>query len=414
MAGTLQVIIAIVAAVAAVGASSLLVVAQYQNWRRRKQPVIADVEAWNEVISAQRAWLAHVHTVLRDLSRAPMTPKEVDSLWEEVEAEPESGYETKERLRARLLIQAVELMPAKVPEDSLLGISEGRQAFVAYRKASRRSRNLRDLARHIAYGQRSNGPLNRLAQWSEEQWRRIVRRNMKSYAAKTRRSLTKTHKYLTEISYLQPELLLRPGAKEVEEQEDEEQSRSGGGPARLATAIEQLSTLGDDGVEVRVGGVLALQRIAEDSDRDLPAVVEVLSVFVRTRGQAPNDDGDLALERHRPTPDVQAALTVIGRVHDRHRSYIDLHEAHLERANLARADLIGADLSGANLTGADLSGSDLSGANLVRADLAGAYLGGADLTDAYLAGANLDGAYLIDVDLDGADLSRVDLTGAFR
>jgi hypothetical protein len=47
---------------------------------------------------------------------------------------------------------------------------------------------------------------------------------------------------------------------------------------RYTKAIEQL---GSDKLDVRLGGIYALERIAKDSERDHPTVVEVLSAFVR-------------------------------------------------------------------------------------------------------------------------------------
>jgi Pentapeptide repeats (8 copies) len=146
---------------------------------------------------------------------------------------------------------------------------------------------------------------------------------------------------------------------------------------RYAKAIDHLGA-GDDKVDVRLGGIYTLQRIAQDSDRDLPTVVDVLCAFVRVHGQGPEDDSDEALESHRPPPDVQAALTVIRRVHRAYKSHIDLRidlqGAHLERvdlstAYLAGADLTNADLSGADLVGAEMNGATLSGANLTNAEL---------------------------------------------
>jgi hypothetical protein len=49
---------------------------------------------------------------------------------------------------------------------------------------------------------------------------------------------------------------------------------------RYTKAIAQL---GDDKLDVRLGGIYALERIAVDSKRDHPTVVEVLSAFVRER-----------------------------------------------------------------------------------------------------------------------------------
>ena len=47
---------------------------------------------------------------------------------------------------------------------------------------------------------------------------------------------------------------------------------------RYTRAIEQL---GSDKLDVRIGGIYALERIARDSARDHPTVIEVLSAFIR-------------------------------------------------------------------------------------------------------------------------------------
>lgn len=197
---------------------------------------------------------------------------------------------------------------------------------------------------------------------------------------------------------------------------------------RYSKAIDQLGTPGDDRVDVRLGGIYSLQRIAEDSERDLPTVVEVLSAFVRGHGQGPEDDSEEALERHRPPPDVEAALRVIGRAHSTERqSHINLRGTHLERAYLKDAHLAGADLTNAKLTraklpsatltkadliDADLTRADLTEANLAKADLTRADLTGADLFDANLTRAHPYGANLTEANLAHTNLTRAILFGA--
>jgi len=61
---------------------------------------------------------------------------------------------------------------------------------------------------------------------------------------------------------------------------------------RYTKAIEQL---GSDKLDVRLGGIYALERIAKDSERDHPTVVEVLGAFVRE-----------ATRRHGTEPPTQA------------------------------------------------------------------------------------------------------------
>ena len=136
---------------------------------------------------------------------------------------------------------------------------------------------------------------------------------------------------------------------------------------RYTKAIEQL---GSDKLDVRLGGIYALERLAIDSGRDHPTVVEVLSAFVREhsdpthadskssvaerlpavlQGDEPTDgpqphveDTDNRATPLRPATDVQAAVTVLGRLPI--RSYV------------SRGDLTGAILAGVELFHADLSG----------------------------------------------------------
>jgi len=211
---------------------------------------------------------------------------------------------------------------------------------------------------------------------------------------------------------------------------------------RYSKAIEQL---GDEKLDVRLGGIYALEQIATDSPRtrDQATIVEVLSAFVRVhsdplyqyRASLPESVEPEPLEQQRdraaeyvaqlakPPVDIQAAVTVLGRLPDRPAvSRGDLSDASLNRFNLlqanftgailSEADLSGADLNGADLNGAKLRGADLNGAKLRGADLRGADLRGADLSRAILNRAILNGAILNGADLSEADLSEAILNGA--
>ena len=169
-------------------------------------------------------------------------------------------------------------------------------------------------------------------------------------------------------------------------------------------------------MDVRLGGIYALQRIMEDSSRDQPTVVAVLCAFVRDHantatGQSPHPP---ATPQKAPAPrqlatDIQAALTVVGTrnaANDGSTTVVDFIDANLTSATLSGLDLGRADLFGANLTDADLTDALLSSAYLAGANLTGALLFGALLTDADLSGADLTGALL-----GGADLSGANLTG---
>jgi uncharacterized protein YjbI with pentapeptide repeats len=194
-------------------------------------------------------------------------------------------------------------------------------------------------------------------------------------------------------------------------------SREGQVTDRYTKAIEQL---GSEKLDVCIGGIYALERVARDSARDHPTVMEVLAAFIREHSREqwpPLDSGGREPERS-TRPDVQAAVTVVGRRNAKR----DIARIDLTRANLTRADLTGAnlrdaalfdaDLTRADLTRVDLTHADLDGARLVRADLIDAVLTRAVLTRADLTDTRLDEADLDDADLRRARLARADLTRA--
>ena len=182
---------------------------------------------------------------------------------------------------------------------------------------------------------------------------------------------------------------------------------------RYTKAVAQL---GDDKLAVRLGGVYALERLALDSGRDHPTVIEVLGAYVRDGSRMrktppdPNPTGEIeALTR-----DVQAALSVLGRLpNHRYTSRgVDLSGVDLRSAALYDANLANAELTGTKLARARLFNANLTQANLYAADATEARFVGADLTKARLHHAKLIGADLIEADLTEANLTGADLTGA--
>jgi uncharacterized protein YjbI with pentapeptide repeats len=191
-------------------------------------------------------------------------------------------------------------------------------------------------------------------------------------------------------------------------------SREGQVTDRYTKAIEQL---GSDKLDVRIGGIYALERIARDSARDHPTVMEVLAAFIREHSHeqwplpATDDPGDAP--RRATRPDVQAAVTVIvRRDRRRDRDLINLARADLTGAELGNADLGGIRLGEANLSHAQFNAANLTGAMLPIANLTGAYFISANLTGALLHSANLTRAILIDANLTNAELSYANLTQA--
>ena len=183
---------------------------------------------------------------------------------------------------------------------------------------------------------------------------------------------------------------------------------------RYTKAIEQL---GSKEMDVRVGSIYALERVARDSAPDHPTVMEVLAAFIRehSREQWPRPlthEPGADPPGRRLRPDVQAAITVIGhRNPKRDQRDIDLREAFLVGASLHGMDFAHAIFSHAILTRANLLGANLYDAVLLGADLHGAVLLGANLTNANLTKADLTDAIILGADLTDADLTDANLTG---
>jgi len=193
---------------------------------------------------------------------------------------------------------------------------------------------------------------------------------------------------------------------------------------RFTRAIEQL---GHDKVSIRLGGIYALERIANDSDRDYWPIMETLTAIVRERAAwlelskdgTEEDSGEEkeGIERPaipwlnakiKPSPDIQAILTVLGR---RKYSY-GKGELPLQHLDLHNTDLRGAALFNINLNAAFLDGAHLDEATFVEANMEWATLNRTHLKRALMIISNLSGASLSESHLEGAILSSSNLEGA--
>lgn len=224
-------------------------------------------------------------------------------------------------------------------------------------------------------------------------------------------------------------------------------SREGQITDRLTHAIDQL---GNDKVDVRIGGIYALERLAKDSAADRLAIGEILAAFIRSH--VPWSAGHRSRPDPRPlpdvdetapwltdrAPDVRTAVLVLGRYpRNEHDQRLAVRRVDLQRTNFYGGTLINVDLAYSNLAGglaagvhwemcrffrtdlrktelirAKLDRSDFTEAHLQEANLEGATLREANLSNASLCGANLRDADLRDSNLTQADLRNANLSGA--
>ncbi|MCG8362504.1 MAG: pentapeptide repeat-containing protein, partial [Pseudanabaenales cyanobacterium] len=205
---------------------------------------------------------------------------------------------------------------------------------------------------------------------------------------------------------------------------------------RFNKAVEKLSS---KKLEVQLGGIHSLGRIAQESPTDYGTIVKVLTAFIRAKAFFPSNSRDYLIKQFSWTDDtsktqvykpqgvtrnVQTALTVIGRrSEDPHNLKLDLSNTNLCQANLRKANLKQANLYSAVLSQADFRKADLREASFLLAILSGGPKNrartvnfGAQMTrfdQANLSQANLMGAFMsYRVSFKGVDLSMANLTDA--
>ena len=177
-------------------------------------------------------------------------------------------------------------------------------------------------------------------------------------------------------------------------------SEKGFATDRLNRAFENLgaektvhSQLGEQTVpnlEVRLGALLSLSRILEDSPQDYLDVLNMICLFIRNNAQIGELLPEIILER-RPIPrmDIQAAIDVLSR---RPSDGIAIEARHKFRIDLQNSNLSGVNFNAGNFDAALLNNSKLEGARLDNATFRGSYLIGANLRYATFVTTDLTGA----------------------
>jgi hypothetical protein len=184
-----------------------------------------------------------------------------------------------------------------------------------------------------------------------------------------------------------------------------------------------IDLLASDQVEVRHGGVYALERLSGLDDSYRGMAHALLTAFVCRHApwsRGTPESGPPAERAPRQgglADDVAAALAVLSRGkmvvagNSSELERVDLRDAELSRYSFPSACFKHSNLDRANLNGANLAGATLSDTLLRKTDLTGADMTGADLTRADLSGADLDRAILLGADLTDAKLSDISLSG---
>ena len=182
--------------------------------------------------------------------------------------------------------------------------------------------------------------------------------------------------------------------------------------------------LGDEVLSVRMAGIYALHRLAEEyPDQHHIQIMQLFCSFV-TNPPKPGEprelpSGQAANAEQATGQDVRAAMYALGKRGEVGKA---LEEEAEVRLDLRSASLVGCDLSEMDFSNALLGGADLTVAYLVNCKLHRADLRQAIFTRARLGEANLSGANLYktnlsratcdDANFDSASISGSNLYGA--
>ena len=143
-------------------------------------------------------------------------------------------------------------------------------------------------------------------------------------------------------------------------------------------------------LEVRIGAIYALERIAKDSLRDHIQIMEILCAYIRENAPAKNTEAELNVGDPTPRPrsDIQAAISIIGR-RSEEQSRLEWNQKF--RLDLRNCDLSGVDFRNRNFSAAMFHRSRFEGALFRNSKLVGTQFHASLLNFADFFGAELRG-----------------------
>jgi hypothetical protein len=216
------------------------------------------------------------------------------------------------------------------------------------------------------------------------------------------------------------------------------------------TFSKAMELLGNDVFAIRLGGILQLETLAQQSRRLHWPIMEAFCAYLRETGESVIKDKVETSEKNFDSEpihtftaeseayvkarthgeeacpqDIQAIITAIIRrdkSKDPQGVRIDLSNALLSGADLSWSNLDFYIFTRAQLNNVNFMGASLKNVNLNEANLVKSYLRYADLSGAYLMSTNLESAFLRDANFSstecalanfrGADFKRTNIFGA--
>lgn len=196
-------------------------------------------------------------------------------------------------------------------------------------------------------------------------------------------------------------------------------------PVMISETIEETVP----NLEVRIGAIYSLERIAQDSLRDHIQIMEILCAYVRENSPAKNLEANDSWENSAyPRLDIQTVITVTGRrtspqiekeFEKKHRldfSNVDLSQIDFSKGNFSAAlfnhcRIEGGDFRYSNLTGTRFIGSLLNYSEFFKAELRGTVLNYAKINTPVLVSVSpvfsIFMGKIYGISLAGADISAI-------
>ena len=135
-------------------------------------------------------------------------------------------------------------------------------------------------------------------------------------------------------------------------------------------------------IEVRIGAILALERMAKKNADVHIQIMEILTAYIR-------ENAPVTEEKHnrKPRQDVQLAFTVIGRRPEESIALERMHDFHLDLRN---CDLTRIVIHGLNFDCARFDDSIFNSAILIVTSMQSSYLNRVSMRSAYLSNVNFN------------------------
>ncbi len=123
-------------------------------------------------------------------------------------------------------------------------------------------------------------------------------------------------------------------------------------------------------LEVRIGAIFALERIAQDSIRDSVQITEILCAYIRNCSPCVTGELDSDTEI-RPRIDVQTCLNVIARRTSKQKRFAKFELGKKKRFDLSRSNLRGAEIWEGDFSGFEFQFSNFDGCDIRNVDFTG-------------------------------------------